>query len=230
MKAVAGEIVTQRGALSARESQQLKAAEADVEKGGSLIVAAMELIRDQRLYRATHDTFADYCRERWDRTVSSVNRAIAREAVVAKISEHLAEENGANFAPRVSPAAAAEVADLPVDQAAAVVKKAAETNGKPTAKAVREARDQVAPKNTAVSAYFTREPGDESENERHRKVTGTKPKAKDNACIDDLLTAKRVVSRKLVDAENALGECEHSQQIAKALESIQRHGEAWKCK
>lgn len=149
MKAVAGEIVTVNGALSARESQQLQAAEADVEKGGKLIVAAMELIRDQRLYRATHETFADYCRERWGRTARDVNRLIQTEAVVQAVAAQMGP-NGSQISNR----AAREVADLPPETAAAVVAKAAENGKKPTAKAVADAREEVAPKAKAVSEFF----------------------------------------------------------------------------
>lgn len=150
VKAVTAEIVTTRGALSAREAQQLTAAEADVEKGGSLIVAAMELIRDQRLYRATHETFEDYCRERWSRTARSVNQLIQAEAVVQAVAAKMGT-NGSQISHR----AAREVADLPTEEAVEVVKKASENNGKPTAKAVREAREEVEAKPRKVSGGTT---------------------------------------------------------------------------
>jgi len=160
MKAVTGAVAIQAGTLSAREQQQLTAAESDVERGGQLIFSAMQLIRDNRLYRATHETFEEYCRERWNRTARSVNNAIQMEAVVQRIAEQLPDGNGKNF----SHGAASEVADLPAEQAAEIVIKAAETNGKPTAKAVREAREDVAPKkSTAVSEFFDGKPNGKPE-------------------------------------------------------------------
>lgn len=150
MKAVTGEVIEQRGQLSAREAQQLKAAEADVEKGGSLIVAAMELIRDQRLYRATHETFADYCRERWQRTARDVNRMIQTEAVVQAVAAEMGP-----IGPKLTRGAAREIADLPTEEAVEVVKKASENNGKPTAKAVREAREEVEAKPRKVTGGTT---------------------------------------------------------------------------
>lgn len=148
MRVIAAEVISVRGQLSAREAEQLKHAEADVEKGGRLIVAAMELIRDQKLYRATHDTFEDYCRERWSRTARDVNRLIQTEAVARQIGQALSKDGQemGPIGPKISRAAAREVADLPVAEAVAVVKHAAQTTGKATAETVREAREQIAPK------------------------------------------------------------------------------------
>jgi hypothetical protein len=44
--------------------------------------ALME-IRDSRLYRVTHKTFEDYCRERWDMGRAYANRLIAASVQVA---------------------------------------------------------------------------------------------------------------------------------------------------
>lgn len=230
VKAVTAEIVTTRGALSAREAQQLTAAEADVEKGGSLIVAAMELIRDQRLYRATHDTFEDYCRDRWSRTARSVNQLIQAEAVVQRVAEALHDKVTGNNVSQISHRAAMEVADLPTDEAVEVVKKAAANNGKPTAKAVREAREKIESKPRKVSGGTTFNV-DELE-DGPRKATGkAKAERKGSSEIDAIIEAKRVVSRKLVAAENALGECGFSKAIGDALADIQLHAEEWKrCK
>lgn len=65
-------------------------------KAGDALVA----IRDGRLYRETHGTFDDYCRERWDMSKTQANRLIAAASVLHNIekvkeskdiAEHLTE-------------------------------------------------------------------------------------------------------------------------------------------
>jgi hypothetical protein len=65
-------------------------------KAGDALVA----IRDGRLYRETHGTFEDYCRERWEMSKTQANRLIAAAAVIHNIvkvkesrdiAEHLSE-------------------------------------------------------------------------------------------------------------------------------------------
>lgn len=65
-------------------------------KAGDALVA----IRDGRLYRETHGTFEDYCRERWEMSKTQANRLIAAAQVIHNIekvkeskdiAEHLSE-------------------------------------------------------------------------------------------------------------------------------------------
>jgi hypothetical protein len=65
-------------------------------KAGDALVA----IRDGRLYRETHGTFEDYCRERWEMSKTQANRLIAAASVIHNIgkvkeskdiAEHLSE-------------------------------------------------------------------------------------------------------------------------------------------
>jgi hypothetical protein len=65
-------------------------------KAGDALVA----IRDGRLYRETHGTFEDYCRERWEMSKTQANRLISAAAVIHNIekvkeskdiAEHLSE-------------------------------------------------------------------------------------------------------------------------------------------
>lgn len=160
MKAIAAEIVTQGGVLEAREVQQLKAGEEDIAKGGSLIVAAMAIIRNQHLYRATHDSFESYCRERWNRTASGVHDAIATEAVVQRVAECLIESDSKNFGvanSRISRGAAKEVADLPPQTAAEVVRTVVKQGQKPTAANLKAARETAAPKITGGNTFDPQE-------------------------------------------------------------------------
>lgn len=48
--------------------------------------AALAEIRDNHLYRATHKTFEDFCRERWDMTPQHANRIIAAAKVAQNLS------------------------------------------------------------------------------------------------------------------------------------------------
>lgn len=57
-----------------------------IEVGGALSV-----IRDQRLYRSSHKTFEDYCREKWDMTGRRARQLCAAAGVVRNL---LAERSG----------------------------------------------------------------------------------------------------------------------------------------
>ena len=48
---------------------------------------AMIAISDQRLYRQTHDTFADYCSDRWGMSDRHVRRLMLAADVVTKMTE-----------------------------------------------------------------------------------------------------------------------------------------------
>jgi hypothetical protein len=74
--------------LVAAEVSQLASCEAVIERGlqtFSEVGTALLTIRDERLYRATHGTFEEYCRERWSITRIHANRLVQ----AAEISENL---------------------------------------------------------------------------------------------------------------------------------------------
>ena len=89
--------------LSASERNRLTEAEKVIQnhfesfsKAGDALVE----IRDNRLYRETHGTFEDYCRERWEMSKTQANRLIAAAQVIHNIvkvkeskdiAEHLSE-------------------------------------------------------------------------------------------------------------------------------------------
>ncbi|HXH35235.1 MAG TPA: DNA N-6-adenine-methyltransferase [Plantibacter sp.] len=75
--------------LSDDESSALLACEAIVERGRQTFVEvgnALMQIRDGRLYRQTHDTFEDYCRERWSFERAHAYRLIESAQVDAALS------------------------------------------------------------------------------------------------------------------------------------------------
>jgi hypothetical protein len=89
--------------LTSSERHRLTEAEAVIQshfesfsKAGDALVD----IRDNRLYRETHGTFEDYCRERWEMSKTQANRLIAAATVLHNIvkvkeskdiAEHLTE-------------------------------------------------------------------------------------------------------------------------------------------
>lgn len=88
--------------LNAAERTKLAKFEATIQghfESFRLAGDALQNIRDSRLYRETHATFEDYCREKWDMSKTQANRLIAAAKVVENISsvapravtEHLTE-------------------------------------------------------------------------------------------------------------------------------------------
>ena len=75
--------------LPVAEAAALARCEATIARGVKTFVevgAALTEIRDARLYRATHTSFDDYCRERWQFGRSHAYRLIDSAAVVANLS------------------------------------------------------------------------------------------------------------------------------------------------
>lgn len=105
---------------------------------------ALAAIRDERLYRAEHATFEDYCQQRWNLARAHAYRmidaavAVAGVAAVSPMGDKITSERQAR-----------ELTGLPADVAAQVVEVAA-ADGPVTAAALRVAREQVAPRPARV--------------------------------------------------------------------------------
>ena len=129
-------------ALTVTESDRLAECEATIERGFQTFAevgSALLEIRDSRLYRSEFGTFEDYCQTRWSMTRAYANRTIAAAQVVADLAPMGAIPT--------SERQARELVGLPAETAAAVMTAAVDaTGGKPTAAAIREARDEIAPK------------------------------------------------------------------------------------
>lgn len=72
-------------ALTTVETNQLAECEAVIERGLNTFVEvgqALLAIRDARLYRLTHGTFEDYCRERWGMERNYANKLVAAASVM----------------------------------------------------------------------------------------------------------------------------------------------------
>ena len=74
--------------ITPEESVRLIALERVIDKGKNTFVEvgnALSEIRDSRIYRSSHGTFEDYCRERWDWNKRSAYQFIAAAEVVENV-------------------------------------------------------------------------------------------------------------------------------------------------
>ena len=125
--------------MTVRERSRLTACEQDIDKGGNLIVTALAVIRDEKLYRDTHETFEAYCVERWKMRADYANKLIAHGKVLANLEEANLNTNGIQIKER----ATREIRDLQPAEQVEVVKVAVDKVGKATAKAVKEAKEEL---------------------------------------------------------------------------------------
>lgn len=122
--------------------------EAIIEKGLATFVevgAELLAIRDERLYRETHGTFEDYCRERWNLSRKRAYDLTAAAEVTAEMSP-----TGDTPVPS-SERVARELAPLKSDpeRVREAWSEAVEQHGtKPTAAQVREVVEQKLPERT----------------------------------------------------------------------------------
>jgi hypothetical protein len=125
------------------ESSRLAELKAIVSDGLNTFVAvgrALVEIRDSRLYRQTHGTFEAFCNDEW-----SLSRPRAYQLIeAATVTEAVSTSGG--HAP-TSERQARELTGLPAETAAEVMRTAHEqTAGKVTATAIKQARQEIAPK------------------------------------------------------------------------------------
>lgn len=128
------------------EQRKLNDLEAIIEKGLQTFVevgAALSIIREQKLHRATHDTFEDYCRERWGwerkRAEQLIRASDAVQALDTTVSVRPDSERVAR-----------ELVPVPEEKRAEVwetATKSAEAEGRrPTAAHVKQAAKPYRPK------------------------------------------------------------------------------------
>ncbi len=122
---------------SAIDARPLAALEATIERGLATFIevgqALME-IRERRLYRETHATFEDYCRERWGLKRPRAYELIEAAQTVGVLSEI------SDIGPPSRESHAAELARLKAEPEAVRevwAEANAETGGKPTASNIR---------------------------------------------------------------------------------------------
>lgn len=134
-------LATTTATLTVAEADQLADCEAVIAKGLQTFIEvgqALLTIRDNRLYRTSYGTFEEYCRKTWGMSKTHANRVID-SAEVAEVLTPIG----------VTPATesqARELAPLKDDPNAmrAVWETANDrTDGKPTAKVIRECREEL---------------------------------------------------------------------------------------
>lgn len=126
-------------ALSAPERARRTECEAVIERGVRTFVetgTALLAMREERLYRDTHATFEDYCQDRWQFSRPRAYELMTAADVVSAMAD-------TDVPPPANERQARELARTPEPERAEVWRETVErTNGKPTAAAVREVREE----------------------------------------------------------------------------------------
>ncbi len=122
--------------LTAAESSRLAVLEDTVFRGLSDFVnvgLALGEIRDRRLYRKTHTTWEDYCRERWHVTDRRVRQLMAAATVTKEIGE-----SGTTGSAPTTERQARELVPLTPEQRQEVWTEATADGAQPTAARLHE--------------------------------------------------------------------------------------------
>lgn len=112
--------------LTRQEERRLHNCEATIEKGLNTfydVGSALAEIRDSRLYRTSHVTFADYCQARWGMSRRRGDELIAAAAVVNNVRS---ERNSAEMLP-TNEAQANELSSLEPEEQSEVWKRVVKT-------------------------------------------------------------------------------------------------------
>jgi hypothetical protein len=129
-------------ALTTAESRQLASHETTIERGLKSfreVGNALMAIRDGHLYRQTHKTFQDYCKDRWGLERRRAYQLIDAATVVENVNRGTHGETPLPPNERQ----ARELGRLPEDQRAETWREVvAQTDGKPTARDVHEAVEE----------------------------------------------------------------------------------------
>ena len=182
---------------------------------------ALRTIRDARLYRETHGTFEDYCRERWgwtrDRAYQLIGGAEASRQLSALGSPTPANE-----------AQARELVGLSAEDAAHIMRTAAETGQTITARIIRETRIQITqPKETPKEATMTaasrlaipQPPKHGGNRPKHNQVIGNVIVSAQGLCIvaDEIKTLDGSIN-----SEEAASYADDLSRIIRSLKRIQQ--------
>jgi hypothetical protein len=156
--------------LTDREAQELQACEAIIARGLNTFIevgTALLAIRDQRLYRATHKSFEDYCHDRWQMGRSRSYQLIDAAQVAGNVST-IVDTPKPTHESQLRPLTSLE----PQEQRSAWTQAVAESNGKqPTAAKVKEvvrvhARRRVNRKSQTARAVSLPTPSTEKRDEQ----------------------------------------------------------------
>jgi hypothetical protein len=146
-------------ALTVVEQAKLENYETVIEEGQQTFLnvgRALAGIRDDRLYRLTHETFDDYCQDRWGFEKSYAHKLLRATATVARIEAEISEE-----CPIRTPELETHVRPLtrlPEDKQAEAWREAVETaeDGKVTAAHVEAVVARMLPEKEAEPVTLAR--------------------------------------------------------------------------
>lgn len=160
---VATVIPTMKHALLPAESATLQRLEGVIRRGFKAWIEvgeALSEIREKRLYRATHKTFEDYCRDRWDMSRQAASRMIAGLSVVKDLSTRDDKTEDEPIVPE-TPWAAQPLVRLEPEQRREAWDKAVEDadGNAPTHDQVEAAAEQVAPRSEPADVARSRARG-----------------------------------------------------------------------
>jgi hypothetical protein len=131
--------------LNKTDAATLAECEATIERGFETFVEvgnALLTIREQKLYRSSHDTFETYCRERWGWSGARAYQLIDASRVVQQIGEISTMVEKPTSERQVRP-----LVELPKEERPKAWQEAVErSNGKPTAKVVEQVVRERKPK------------------------------------------------------------------------------------
>jgi hypothetical protein len=144
--------------LTHEETTERQILENGIREGLLIAWKNLELIRDKRLYRSTHKTFEEYCREVWGLAKSMAHYQIA----ASKVVENLSTNSGQNILPTAE-TQCRPLAPLPPAQQVEVWEKAVEIapDKKPTARDVEIAKGIVQTEKERFKAIATSAKSDE---------------------------------------------------------------------
>lgn len=120
-------------ALTTSEAAALKRYESVIAAGKTTFVAvgqALTAIRENRLYRSTHETFEAYCQEKWGWSRQRASQMIQASAVVKQLPESVSTRVDNEKTARV-------LAKVPEEKRAEVVEKASKNGQKVTPKSIK---------------------------------------------------------------------------------------------
>lgn len=167
------------------EAARLAELEAVVTDGLQTFVTvgrALAEIRDSRLYRSTHDTFEAYCQQQWGLSRPRAYQLIEAAAITEAVSTNV------DTPPPANEGQARALSGLPTDTAAEVMRKAHDaTAGRVTAAAIRQVREEVAPKADPWAARIASELAASDEDYREQAATPApvEPSPAVTAWLDD---------------------------------------------
>lgn len=198
-------------ALATQEAERLADLEVTIAQGLTTFVevgAALAEIREARLYRETHGTFEDYCRERWGMSRTHANRLVESATVVR------------NLAPMGATPAnerqARALTSVPAKERAEVWKEAVETapNGKITAAHVAETVKRHKEPNGASA------PADKKEEDAMPAVEARRPGPKIN--VPDDMTVEDLCRRGMAREEDGASTDEAAREIGVSVSIYRR--------